>query len=436
MFNNTEYNLDDEFDEGFQVGILSLMYKDSQFLGYASENLKPNFFANKDLAWFFNAMRSHYANSRQVITERALRDRLKVSVKEHEVDRSRVNIFQQLFKSINSDELSDAGHLQDRVVEFVKRSLMKKAFSEAYLAYEKGEYEGISSLFDKAYQKSDLLVNTGQSYLDMESFDERMHRKSLTVNTIPTGVGELDNYLRGRGLGEKELGVILAPTNRGKSMFLKSIAEYNMFKGRKGLIFTLEMSEDRYFDRFDMSVANMTSDGVNENKDKVRNTIESLKNDPKMGQVHIKEYPTKGASVDTLRAYCERLRRGGFFPDFIVVDYADLLNSSVKYSEERHVQSHIYKRLRGWAAEDNLPIWTATQANRGSLSKSQVTIADISEDFGKAMIADVIVALCQTKQEKQNEQMRLLLTKNRDSTAGVEALINTDFAHGKFVLGS
>ena len=77
------------------------------------------------------------------------------------------------------------------------------------------------------------MVKTGQSYLDMDDFDKRMHRKSLTVNTVPTGVSELDNYLRGRGLGEKELGVILAPTNRGKSMFLKSIAEYNMFKGRK-----------------------------------------------------------------------------------------------------------------------------------------------------------------------------------------------------------
>ena len=68
-----------------------------------------------------------------------------------------LRFFRAYLKSISADTLSDAGHLQDRVVEFVKRSLMKKAFSEAYLAYEKGEYEGISALFDKAYQKSDLL---------------------------------------------------------------------------------------------------------------------------------------------------------------------------------------------------------------------------------------------------------------------------------------
>ena len=435
MFESTEYDLDKDFDADFQIGLLALMFRDVQFLAYAGENVKPAFFENKDLSWFFSAMRGHYANTRQIITKRALKDRLKVSIREGKVDRSRINIFQSIFKRISMDEVTDAGYIQDRVVAFVKRSLMKKAFHEAFIQYEKGEYEGISSMFDKAYQQSDLMTTVGQSYLDVEAFDERTRRRKQVVKTVPTGVAELDNYLRGRGLGEKELGIILAPTNRGKSMFLKSIAEHNMFKGRRGLIYTLEMSEDRYFDRFDMSVMGMTTDEVNDSEDSVRDRLSELKEDPKMGDVHIKEYPTKGASVDTLRSYCERLRRGGFFPEFIVVDYADLLRSEVKYNEERHVQSHIYKRLRGWAVEDSLPIWTATQANRGSLSKEQVTIADISEDFGKAMIADVIVALCQTKAEKDSEQMRLLLTKNRDSTAGTETLISTDFSHGKFVLG-
>ena len=82
--------------------------------------------------------------------------------------------------------------------------------------------------------------------------------------------------------------------------------------------------------------------------------------------------------------------------------------------------------------DDQIPIWTASQANRASLRKSQVTVADISEDFGKAMIADVIVGLCQNKKEKEQQEMRLFLAKNRDGTSGTEVTISTNFAHGKF----
>ena len=62
-------------------------------------------------------------------------------------------------------------------------------------------------------------------------------------------------------------------------------------------------------------------------------------------------------------------------------------------------------------------------------------MADISEDFGKAMIADVIVGLCQNKKEKENQEMRLFIAKNRDGTSGMEVLVRTDFAHGRFYDG-
>ena len=36
-------NLKEEFDKDFQIGILSLMYKDLRFLAYASDNLSPKY---------------------------------------------------------------------------------------------------------------------------------------------------------------------------------------------------------------------------------------------------------------------------------------------------------------------------------------------------------------------------------------------------------
>tara|TARA_R100001082_G_C4366132_1_gene162039 strand:+ start:1158 stop:2468 length:1311 start_codon:yes stop_codon:yes gene_type:complete len=425
-------NLKEEFDKDFQIGILSLMYKDLRFLAYASDNLSPKYFSDSDMGWMFNALRTHFKNARSVITKRSLIDRIKIGINDGKIDKSRVKFFQELYNFMREDDLTDAGYIESRVVIFVKKNLMKEAFIKAQASYQKGEYIDIPKIFIEASQRSDIQFKTGQTYPDVEKYDERISRRSVKRRIVPTGILELDSFLRGGGLGEKELGVVLAPTNRGKSMFLKQISEFNMMKGLKGIIFTLEMSEDRYLDRFDMSVASMTSVETQERPDAVKKRLVELMNDQAVGNVHIKEYPTKSVTVGNLRTYTDNLKRTGFFPDFIVVDYADLLKSEQNFSEERHNQSYIYKMLRGWAVDEQLPIWTASQANRASLSKSQVTVADISEDFGKAMIADVIIGLCQNKKEKEQQEMRLFLAKNRDGTSGTEVTISTNFAHGKF----
>ena len=424
-----------EFDQEFQAGILSLMYRDSNFLSYASDNLYPNFFTDKEMSLLFSYMRANYLDTRSLITKRTVIDKIKSGIRDGHVSKERVKYIKGVFEDIESDALTDAGYIRDRIVDFTKRNLMREAFVKAHAVYESGSYSDISRVFIEAYQKSDITSKLGQTYPDPEGYLDRVSRRETNFNTIPTGILELDNYLRGNGLGEKELGVVLAPTNRGKSMFLKHIAEFNMLRGLRGLIFTLEMSEDRYLDRFDMSLNQMTSSEMSNQPEKIQDKLKNMCGDSSTGKVHIKEFPSQSATVDTLRSYTENLRRTGFFPDFIVVDYADLLGSVVSYTEERHVRSHIYKRIRGWAVEDSIPIWTASQANRASLSKSQITIEDIAEDFGKAQIADVIIGLCQNKKEKEQEEMRFFLAKNRDGTSGIEVSANTDFSHAKFFVG-
>ena len=424
-----------EFDSEFQLGIISLMYRDPKFLSYASDNLSTSYFSNKDVAWLFSTLKKHFFDSRSVISERALIDRLKTDIRRGRVDGERVPHIKETFLNVQADCLTDAGYIQDRVVLFVKMNVMREAFVVGTAAYKRGEYEVLVNIFSEAYKRADIVFKSGQTYPDLEQYEERIKRRNVVSKVVPTGIMGLDDYLRGGGLGEKELGVILAPTNRGKSMMLKHIAEFNMLRGLNALIFTLEMSEDRYLDRFDMSVSRLTTNEMLANPEKIRKKLKEISDNPSYGKVHIKEYPTQMATVENLRSYTDNLRRSGFFPDFVIVDYADLLSSSKKYSEKRHEHSHIYETLRGWAVEEEFPVWTATQANRGSLSKTQVTVADISEDFGKAMIADVIIGLCQSKKEKDNQEMRLFVAKNRDGASGMEVQVRTDFSHGRFYDG-
>ena len=69
--------------------------------------------------------------------------------------------------------------------------------------------------------------------------------------------------------------------------------------------------------------------------------------------------------------------------------------------------------------EYSCPVWTASQANRGALDKAVITIGDLAEAFNKANIADFMVALCQTIEEKEEGIMRWHVAKQRDGEANL-----------------
>ena len=239
------------FDIDFQMGILSLMNKDIKFLSYCSAHLKPSFFSTKDMAWVFSTFRDYYMNYRGCVTKRSFIEYVKKARRKKELDKDRLDSIRSVYTAVKDDACTDREHLISSLSDFIKHEMVVVAFEKAKIAYDKESYEEIAGIFSKALYDASYLNKEGQFYPSAENFTDRMKRRSVKVVTIPTGILDLDSYLRNGGLGQKELGVILAPTSRGKSMFLKHIAEHNLRKGRKILIFTLEMSEDRYLERFD-----------------------------------------------------------------------------------------------------------------------------------------------------------------------------------------
>jgi len=422
-----------EYDVDFQMGIMALMLKDKKFLAYSTAHMKPAYFETKDLKWVFNQIRSFYKNYREPITTRALVRKIKeeLSSKKSGFSKDRVESIKYIWKQLQEDETRDRDFIMSEAVSFIQKEAVREAFVKAKELYDSDTLESIPNVFSSALYESTYQHRKGQYYPSVDVLKERVERRKIKVKTCPTGIAELDNYLRFGGLGSKELGVILAPPNRGKSMALKHLAEHNVRIGRKVVIFTLEMSEDRYLDRFDMSLAEVTSKDLMERESYVEEKIKYWESKFEKA-LHIKEYGSKRATVQTLIAYVENLRNENWYPDLIVVDYADELASSTKFAEERQNLSYIYKNLRGWAVDEELPLWTASQANRSSLAKKIITIGDVAEDFGKAAIADVIAALCQTKAEHEERKMRIFLAKNRDSPAQIEIPITTNYYMGRF----
>jgi replicative DNA helicase len=128
----------------------------------------------------------------------------------------------------------------------------------------------------------------------------------------------------------------------------------------------------------------------------------------------IKVVGMRNSTIERIDAQLERLLDEGFKFDLIIDDYPDLVSSTRRYTEKRFELSEVYKEFRDLGGKYNVPIWGASQSGRNSLSKEIITIQDIAEDIGKAAIADVIVALCQTRDEEQVNACRLFMAKVRD----------------------
>ena len=142
----------------------------------------------------------------------------------------------------------------------------------------------------------------------------------------------------------------------------------------------------------------------------------------------VKEYPTKSATTKTLENHLDRLRQKGVEPDMIIVDYADLLRpATTSYKQElRHSLGDIYEELRGIAQKYDMPVWTASQTNRGGLNAEVITMEAISEAFNKCFVADFICTISRTAQDKTENTGRMFVAKNRNGPDGMVYPMNMD----------
>ena len=114
-----------------------------------------------------------------------------------------------------------------------------------------------------------------------------------------------------------------------------------------------------------------------------------------------------------------KLSLKSFIPSLIVIDYADIMRSTRKYDSLRHELKLIYEELRNLAMDMEIPIWTASQANREAANATIVGLENMSEAYGKAMVADVVISISRKPMEKSSGIGRLFIAKNRSGRDGI-----------------
>ena len=218
----------------------------------------------------------------------------------------------------------------------------------------------------------------------------------------------------GGGLGKNELGVVIAPTGAGKSMVLVHLGAQAVKEGKTVVHYTLELQDSVIAKRYDSCIVGYPLSELLNFKDEIFESISGID-----GKLIIKEYPTKSASTNTIKAHLSTLKKRGIEPGLIIVDYGDLLRPVSAQKEKRNELESIYEELRCIAGEFKCPVWTASQTNRSGLNAEVITMESISEAFNKCFVADFIFSVSRTIEDKKNNTGRIFIAKNRNGPDGV-----------------
>lgn len=394
------------YGKAFQEGLVQLIFQDRPFADQITEVLDANFIELEYLRVFLQKMlqfRHRYSKHPSVD---AMLTIIKTELdEEDEVVREQV---QDYFTRMHNRELTDIDYIKEISLDFCRKQNLKEAMMTSVGLLQNCSFDEISKVINEAL-KLGSENNFGYDY--MADFEERFKPKFR--NPLTTGWNDIDK-ITGGGLGKSELGVVIAPTGAGKSMVLVHLGAQGLKEGKTVVHYTLELQDTVIATRYDSCITGYPLSDIINFKEEVYEEIKDID-----GSLIVKEYPTKSASTNTIRAHLSRLVKRGITPGMVIVDYADLLKPVQTRKEKREELGSIYEELRALSTEFQCPVWTASQTNRSGLSAEVITMEQISEAFNKCFVADFIFSVSRTIEDKQNNQGKIFIAKNRNGPDGM-----------------
>jgi replicative DNA helicase len=379
--------------------VLSGCLRDTRFLSSCASLLKPEDFIGETEQNTFRSLRNFFLKYKRSPTL----EEFLAFTKDKDAELQ--------YQLVKDDPKLGVDFLSDKVIDFARHLALSKAIVDSVDLVESGKYADVETLVRNALlvgAKADVGIDFFSTVADRLLTPDRQ--------TISTGIRELDTLLRG-GLGRGELTSILGITGGGKSMALTQFGRGALISGVDVVEYTLELSDNAVAARYDAAIAGVPYARTRDYYGQVVTKVGKFRKMAGGATLLIKEYPTRSASVNDIRAH---LRSAQAFvkPGLVIVDYADVLRPSEHMDKRYESLGIIYEDLRGLAMEFDVAVATASQTNRDALDSAWVDIDNVSESFGKIMVSDVVLAINRTREDAARNQARVGVIKNRTGPLG------------------
>lgn len=322
-------------------------------------------------------------------------------------------------------------HLDELQVEYLNSSL-KSILMNAATDVQNGN--GTKVLESLISQTSELKKNTAVirdiDVTDIESaiaYYEEQHRLSeLGIQGIKTGLPGFDNYLPA-GIMPGQLGVFLAYPGIGKSWLSLYFAVQAWKQGKSPLVISLEMSETEVRNRVFTIMGEglwshrKLSSGQLDINDLRKWHKEKLEGKP---EFHIISNDTGGdITPSVLRGKIDQ-----YNPDFVIVDYLQLMSPNNKADNETVRMKNLSRELKLMAISEEVPIIAISSATPDDVTKLDTvpTLGQTAWSRQIAYDADWVMAL---GRGPNSDIIECVFRKNRNGFMG-EFLVQVDFDKG------
>ncbi len=310
-------------------------------------------------------------------------------------------------------------YAETEIESFCKQKAMEHAILSSVELIQEGKYGEVEKLIRDAVTMS-MQRSLGTDYFD----DPEGRLNSLKNNNAmyPTKLIKLDEYLGG-GLNRKEMIVFAAPSGVGKSITMLNIAFNLMSQGLNGVYITLELSEPIVSKRADSIASGLSQQAVLDDVVRTSIAVKKLRDEQGYGKLAIKRMPESTTTANHIRAYIKEYELvNGHLPDFIVVDYIDIMASAqqgISVENQFIKDKYVCEELRSLADDLNCIMISASQLNRGAQqveSLDDLNQAHIAGGISKINTTDNLVMIIQTAQMKAKGEMVFKLVKTRSSS--------------------
>jgi hypothetical protein len=206
---------------------------------------------------------------------------------------------------------------------------------------------------------------SGASYNDgIEARMERRRRGSSVCQRPWTLIPPLDSVLRQGLIARGELGLVEAPTGRGKSILLLWLETALAIQRYNCLHVTFENSRALVEDRLDSIVTSVPLASLRDKAGDVESRFRRWRAYVD-ARIEIMDMRDGGATVPMLDDALEQYRNRGFIADAIILDYDRGMRAIRKYDRDDLRYAEFYHDLIGLLARRNMIGWIASQSKAG-----------------------------------------------------------------------
>ena len=405
-----------QYGHDFQIKVLSSLLTHKEFLTNIHDIISEEYFENPAQKWSIKQILKYYDKYHTTPSMEVL----KVELQKLDNEVLQISLKEQLKSAyVASDE--DLDYIQEEFTNFCKNQQLKKALMTSVDLLKAGDFDGIRHIVDNAL-KAGQDKNVGHEY--NKDIEERYRENSR--ETIPTPWERINGLLQG-GLGNGDFGLIFGNPGGGKSWSLVALGGYAVRHGFNVLHYTLELGEDYVGKRYDAFFTKIPVDKVTSFRPKVEEIIPKLP-----GQLIIKEFPTRRATISTIESHINKCSEMGVKPDLVIIDYVDLLSGRKKSRERKDEIDDIYSSTKGLARQLDIPIWSVSQVNRAGAQDKIIEGDKAAGSYDKMMISDFAMSLSRKKEDKVNGTGRFHIMKNRYGMDGLTFSVNANTSTGHF----